>query len=146
MSSTPYSLRLVPERGLRRLVIASGVLAAGFGTTVIAGLELPGSARLLAAVLWLAVSLGETWLLGRAYGRLRAIRLYAGGEAELTCRDGRSARGSLLGGSVVLGRLAWLRFRTEDGRRYAELLRPNAASIEAWRRLRVLSRHLGAAR
>ena len=146
MSSTPYSLRLVPERRLRLLVVASGVLAAGFGTTVIARLELPGSARLLAAVLWLAVSLRETWLFGRACGRLRAIRLYAGGEAELTCRVGRSVRGSLLGGSVVLGRLAWLRFRTEDGRRYTELLRPNAASIEAWRRLRVLSRHLGAAR
>lgn len=131
---------------MRVFVLASGAAATAIGMLVIAGLDLSGSRRIAAAVLWLATSLREFWIIGRAYGRFGAIRIDAGGEVELSCRGGGRVRASLLGGSVILARLAWLRFRTDDGWRHAELLRRNAGPGEAWRRLQVLSRHLGGTR
>jgi hypothetical protein len=146
MSSTPYSTRLAAERGPRLLVLASGAMATAIGAILIASLDLPGPWRVAVAVLWLATSLRELWILGRAYGRFVAIRVYAGGEVELSRRGGGRVPATLLGGSIILSGLAWLRFRTEDGCRYAELLRRNAGSGEAWRRLQVLARHLGGTR
>jgi hypothetical protein len=146
MSSTPFSIRLVPERALRLAVLGSGLLATGIGAMVIAGLDLGGPERLAAAVVWLTINLRELWTLGRAYGSFGPILIHADGEVELSCRSGGRVCASLLGGSVILWQLAWLRFRVEDGRRHAELLRRNADSGEAWRRLQVLARHLGGAR
>jgi hypothetical protein len=146
MSFTPYSARLVPERGLRLLVLSAGTVTTVVGVCVIAGLGLAPVSRLFAAALWLISSLRELWLMGRAQRRFRAVRMYPGGRAELSCRQGGRVGASLLAGSVVLPRLAWLRFRTEDGWRHAELLRRNAGRGEQWRRLQVLARHLGGTR
>lgn len=146
MSFTPYSARLVPERGLRLLVLSAGALTALVGVFVIAGLGLSPVSRYLVAALWLISSLRELWMIGRAQHRFRAVRMYPGGRAELSCRQGGCVHASLLAGSVVLPRLAWLRFRIEDGSRHAELLRRNARRGEQWRRLQVLARHLGGTR
>jgi len=51
---------------------------------------------------------------------------------------------SIEAGSVVLWHFAWLRFRTENGRRHVELMRRKTAQNKDWRRLQVIWRHLGA--
>ena len=53
MSFTPYSARLVPERGLRLLVLSAGTVTTVVGVCVIAGLGLAPVSRLFAAALCL---------------------------------------------------------------------------------------------
>ena len=61
---------------------------------------------------------------------------------ECIARNRRGTRQDLrlLGGSVIAGNLAWLRFRRADGGTYTELFERQQVGADAWRRLQVLWR------
>lgn len=144
MSSYTYSTELKPDPALRRLVVLSGVAATVIGLITIAVLSLPFIWRALAALVWLLLNGRDLSLIVKGYKRCRRIRIEHGGAVELLVPDGNWAPATLLAGSVVLRRIAWLRFETQDGRRFAELMCRKKAQNKEWRRLQVIWRHLGA--
>ncbi len=100
--------------------------------------------RLPAVALWLASNMRELVVLRRGQSCVDRLRLWQGGSARLRGPDGCWFPATLVPGSIVLRRIAWLRFEAEDGRKFAELLRCKGVQNESWRRLQVIWRHLGA--
>ena len=144
MSSQTYSTELQPDPALRRLVILSGVAATVIGLVTILVLSLPPVWRALAALVWLLLNGRELFLIAKAHKRCRRIRIGQGGDVELLAPDGNWTQARLVSGSVVLRKIAWLRFETQNGRRSAELMCCKYAQNKEWRRLQVIWRHLGA--
>ena len=144
MSSTAFSADLHPEPGLRGLVLASGLLLAALGVLLAVHVEVGTSARAVLALVWLCTVGRELWCLLRAFKRVGKLRLYPGGRVEIQRRDGGAQAARLAAGSIVLPGLAWLRVRTGDGLRFAELLQGNSRESEEWRRFQVIWRHIGA--
>jgi hypothetical protein len=131
---------------LRGIVLWSGCILLLLGVLVIAGLPWPASWRGFTTLVWLALCVRELRNLAAAYRQYRALRIHADGSIELRQEDDEAASARLLPGSIVLPGLAWLRLELEDGSASGELLRGNTGEDEAWRRLQVIWRHLGAAR
>lgn len=95
--------------------------------------------------LWLVRCLLELRSQVRGASRIDRIRICPTGSLE-----GLSGRGTvepltLLSGSVVLSRVAWLRLRLNDGLQYGELLTGNPRRDEQWRRLQLNWRQRAAA-
>ena len=145
MSSQTYSAELRPDRLLRWLVLASGMLLFLAGLVLVISLPLAAAYKFLVAFLWLALSAYEWISNRRAYARYGIFRIDAGGSVERRSYDGTWQVHSLRPGGVVLARLAWLRLVTPDGLRYAELVRGDARESNDWRRFQVIWRHVGAA-
>ena len=145
MSSTKYSAELVPEPGLRRVVMLCGASAMAGGLLSIAVLPVAWHARVLLGLCWGLVSGRELWLIAKAHKRCAGLRLDADGQVLVRDGHGGGTAATIEPGSVVLQRLAWLRFRTVSGHRHAELLRRKSMKNNDWRRLQVIWRHLGAA-
>jgi hypothetical protein len=97
--------------------------------------------RVLLAAAWVAESLRELRELARGASRLTHIRLDADGNIAGLGRDSRCEQLTLLSGSMVLRRLAWLRVRFPDGSRYGELLRGEPSKDPEWQRLQLIWRH-----
>ena len=146
MSSHTYSTELNPDPALRWLVMLSGVAATVVGLLTITLLSLPLVWRTLAALAWLLLNGRELLLIAKGYKRCRRIRIEHDGAAELLGPDGNWTAATLVAGSIVVRRVAWLRLETQDGRRFAELICYKYAQNEEWRRLQVIWRHLGAGR
>ena len=145
MSLRTYSAELRPDRRLRRLVLASGVLLFLAGLLLVIGLPLAAVYKSLVGISWLALCAYE-WLSNRrAYARFGILRIDAEGRVERRCSDGTWQVHALRSGSVVLARLAWLRLVATDGLRYAELVRGDSRESIDWRRFQVIWRHVGAA-
>lgn len=144
MPSTPYSSELQADRILRRAVVATGAATALIGLAIIAAMNLAPPWRLAAALAWCAVSASELFVITSGYKRFSSLRIYETGDIELLDTRGRWCTATVLSGSVVLRRIAWLRLAPETGRPYAEIVRGNPAENEAWRRFQVIWRHLGA--
>ena len=145
MSSQTYSAELRPDRLLRWLVLASGMLLFLAGLVLVISLPLAAAYKFLVAFLWLALSAYEWISNRRAYARYGILRIDAEGSVERRSNDGTWQKHALRSGSVVLARLAWLRLVTADGLRYAELVRGDARESNDWRRFQVIWRHVGAA-
>ena len=139
-----YSTDLTPEPQLRQLVLIAGLATAGLGGGMILATPLPLLWRLLAAALWLGSSVHELVVLRRGQRGVERLRVLQGGSARLCAPDGCWFPATLAPGSVVLRRVAWLRFVADDGRKFAELLHRKSVQNESWRRLQVIWRHLGA--
>ena len=131
---------------LRGIVLSSGLILLLLGVFVIAGLPWPASWRGLSTLVWLVLCVRELRILAMAYRQYRALQIFADGSVEIRREDDEAAGARLLPGSMVLPGLAWLRLELEDGSASGELLRGNTGEDEAWRRLQVIWRHLGAAR
>ncbi len=125
-------------------MLLAGAASAGAGCAMILALPISPGWRLLAAALWLASSVREVVSAYRGQRCFDRIRLLQGGDALLRGEGGCWFPATLAAGSIVLRRCAWLRFETEDGRKFAELLRCRGPQNETWRRLHVIWRHLGA--
>ena len=145
MSSTVFSTELKPEASLRCAVQFIAILATILGLVIVVTLPFRMHWLMIAALIWLVVSVRELRLFRRAYSRFCQIRLDGSGEVEILTNAGDWQSATLLAGSVVLPCLAWLRIETRDGLRYAELMRGNCRKNEEWRRLQVVWRHFGAA-
>jgi hypothetical protein len=125
--------------------MSSGFALMLVGLVIVAGLPLPAAWRGLVMVAWCAVCGRELSHLASAYRQYRAVRIFSDGSTELCGAGTAVTSAQLLPGSIVLPGLAWLRLRLENGRTSGELLRGNIREDEAWRRLQVIWRHLGAA-
>lgn len=143
MSSPAFSTELRPDPRLRALVLASGAGLGALGIVVLVTLPVAGCLRAILVFVWWAVTVRELSVQLAGYARVRVLRLDAGGQVQLGTRDRGWQPARLAAGSIVLGSLAWLRFRTADGQ-VAELLAGSCRRDEHWRRLQLIWRHLGA--
>jgi len=124
------------------MIYALSAIVLGLG--MILTLSVPLCWRVAAALVWAVINTRQLQLITRGHKRCRRIRIASGGTATMQAPDGRWFSATILHGSVVLRRIAWLRFAAEDGQHFAELMRRKYAGNEEWRRLQVIWRHLGA--
>jgi hypothetical protein len=101
--------------------------------------------RIALLLVWLADSLRELHALRCGSARVRRLRLNQCGEITAESPCGSQLPMTLLSGSMVLRRVAWLRLRFPDNRRYAELICGNPAKEPAWHRLQLIWQHSGRA-
>ncbi len=138
MSSTEFSAELRPDKRLRRLVILSGAIAAIAGFSLIMHMPTSVLLRLTLAVIWLSWCSIETGVLARAWAGVSRIGINQLGEVWVTDIAGQRLPVSLLRGSIVTRRFAWLRLCFEDGRIYAELVSGNAVEDRQWHRFQLI--------
>jgi hypothetical protein len=131
---------------LRRVVLIAGIAAAVFGFVMILALPVAPLWRVSGAVLWLLTSGREILLIAKGHKRCQHIRIEHNGDMQVTAPNGRCSPATLRAGSVVLSRIAWLRFESQSGQQFAELMRGQCWRNKDWRRLQVIWRHLGAGR
>lgn len=144
MSSRRYSAELQTDLLLRRLVLLTG---AGLGLVgLLLTLRLPVHFAIAGAVAlaWSGYFTCQLRKTMRAYAATRGLRIAADGSLRRLDATGRWRPARLLQGSVVLARLAWIRFETEQGAQAAELLGGDPRKSHDWRRLQVIWRHIGA--
>lgn len=144
MSSNTFLIELKPESLLRRIVILYGISATALGMALIWTLAIETAWRYAAATAWLLLNSRQLFQIANGFRHCRRIRMDPSGAVQLQGPDDCWFAATLLPGSVVVGRLAWLRFEAEDGRRFAELLRQKCFGSKDWRRLHVIWNHLGA--
>ena len=143
-SSDRYSSEILPDRGLRLVVLVSGLAFALLGAGVFVTLPLPIGVRVLAAAIWLCGSVASCARLGRRYRGIAGYRVYPDGSAEIVRADGRRVAGQLTPGTFLLPGLAWLRVTATGGEAVAELVAGNPRTSQHWRRFQVICRHLAA--
>jgi hypothetical protein len=138
MSSTEFSAELRPDGTLRKLVLLSGALAAIAGLTLIMHMPLSAIHRVISSALWLVWCGIETSALTKVWPNVSRIIVNSAGEVWVTDAAGQRVRATLLRGSIVIRRLAWLRMHLEDGRKYAELVSGNAVEDCQWHRFQLI--------
>ncbi len=144
MSSTVFSTELRPEPRLRSAVQLSGLTALLLGLLALLLMPVGSVWRIAASLLWLVYCIQELRTIRAAYSQYFAVKLDATGEVRLVTCSGEYHAAVLLPGSVLLARYAWLRFKTENGLVFGELMRGNSRESAHWRRLQVIWRHIGA--
>jgi hypothetical protein len=115
------------------------------GTLLVLGLPLRPELKFVLACLWLVRCLLEMRSRVKALSRIDRIRICPTGSLEAVSGNGKVESLMLLSGSMVLSRVAWLRFRLDDGLQYGELLLGNPRRDEQWRRLQLIWRQRTAA-
>ena len=144
MSLNTFSTELKPEIVLRRIVIVYGISATLVGLALISTLGIAFYWRCATALVWTLLNTRQLNVIARGHKHCRLIRIRSDGTVSLLTPDGCWISATILGGSVVSGKFAWLRFEAENGQHFAELLRQKWSGNKDWRRLRVIWRHLGA--
>lgn len=138
MSSPAFEVVLRPEPSVRRLVLIAGAVAMLGGLMLVSHLGLPPVWRATLACVWLTDCLWSLTALARGARRLRKIRLDSAGEMVALGPGGRVEALTLLTGSFVLRRIAWLRVGFPDGSRHAELLLADSEESAAWHGLQLV--------
>ena len=141
MSSMTYSAEIRPHKGLRRVVLMTGLILSLTGGIVIVLLPVGVAGKSLAAAGWFSWTARELLTYWRVYGRWCAYRVSADGETRVIGR-GEVCTAKLLPGSIVLAEAAWLRVQAENGEQWGELVTGNCRKSEEWRRFQVIFRHL----
>lgn len=145
MSSRGFEVVLLPASRLRRALLAISGVAGLSGTLLALGLPLRPELNVVLVCLWLVRCLLEIRSQAKAASRIDRIRIYPTGSLEGLSRTGTVESLTLLSGSVVMSRVAWLRLEFDDGLRYGELLTGNPRRDEQWRRLQLIWRQPAAA-
>jgi hypothetical protein len=130
---------------VRKALLAFAGGACLLGTLLVLGLPVRPELKFVLAGLWLVRCLLEIRSQAQAASRIDRIRICPTGSLEALSGNGRVESLTLLSGSVVLSRVAWLRFRFDDGLQYGELLIGNPRRDEQWRRLQLIWRQQAAA-
>lgn len=140
MSSAGFETELLPSERARLglLLLAGG--ATSVGTMLILAMPTLPALKLVLAVVWIFSGVAELGCLRKGMSRIDRIRIRADGRVDGIGRNERQYAISLLPGSVVLDRVAWLRLHFADGLRYGELVTRKAGESEQWRRLLVIWR------
>ena len=144
MSSTAFSTELRSEPLLRIAVQLSGLTTLSFGLLALLLMPVGSAWRIAASLFWLFYCIQELRIIRAAYSQYFAVNIDAVGEVRLVTRSGEYHAAVLLPGSVLLPSYAWLRFKTENGLVFGELMRGNSRESKHWRRLQVIWRHIGA--
>lgn len=135
---------LVPEPGLRRLVLGSGCVLLLCGSVLILTMPLAPLTCVVLLSLWILDGVREMRRLVRGRRRVIVLVLTESGTITATDADGRRHELTLLSGSVVLPRFAWLRLRFADKCQYGELIRGNADKDPQWQKLQLIWRQSAA--
>lgn len=140
MSSNGFEVVLDPASSLRKGLLAFSATATLAGIALIGNLPLRPVLKALFVLLWVFHGLLEMVSQLRGMSRTRRLRISARGTLEALSPEGETWSLALLPGSLVLYRVAWLRFRFEDGLKYGELLSASGRKDDSWRRLRLIWR------
>lgn len=104
---------------------------------MLAGLPFGGWPRLLLLALWIALGRHEWRRQVTGFRRVTSIRIHENGALESIDARGTVEALQLLGGSVVLRRMAWLRLKFADGSHYGELLCGDTDRNPGWHGLQL---------
>jgi len=140
VSSTEFAVELVTDLRCRRIVFGSGVLLAVAGAALLVEMPTGRLSRLLLMVIWLGDC---TWSLQRLWQGWRAVsvvRLSSSGVAQAWRKSESPLTVTLLSGSVVTRRLAWLRFARHGRPPQAELFLATGPADPVWQRLQLIWR------
>jgi hypothetical protein len=140
VSSKGFEVVLDPAISLRSGVLAFSASATLLGVALIGNLPLRPVLKVLFVLLWVCHGLLEIVAQLRGMSRTGRLRIGARGTLDALSPGGETRSLELLAGSLVLHRLAWLRFRFEDGLEYGELLSSSGRQDDSWRRLEVIWR------
>lgn len=140
MSSRDLEVELRPDPGLRVMPLLFAVLAWVVGILLVFRIDIHFGWRCLLVTVWTADVGAATRRLLRGQRRVARLLLGSGGTLLAVRPDGRREPLTLLGGSVVYRRVAWLRFRFADGCRHAELLCGDASRDPEWHCLQLIWR------
>ena len=144
MSSKAYSASLTPDPWLRIIVLISGQLLIAAGLVLILTLEFGVAIRAIACVFWTLLGRFEMRRLQRGFASCAAIRIYPDGEVTVLNECQEWVPGRLQTGTMILRRFAWMRVQMANGSEIMEPLQGDARLSKDWRRLQVISRHIGA--
>jgi hypothetical protein len=100
--------------------------------------------RLATCVLWAATCTRELRLFWRGWAACRMLRFTAEGHIAILGADRVWRPAQRQSGSVLLGRVGWIRLRDHRGVVFGELLTGDGRASPDWRRLQVIWRHIGA--
>lgn len=140
MSSRGFEAVLVPSGRLRKLLLVASAAAGLAGTLLVLGLPVRPDLKALMTCLWLGRCLVEFRSQLRGGSRIDRIRICPSGRLQGLNGNGDIESLTLLSGSVVYSRVAWLRLEFEDGLQCGELLAGNPRRDEQWRRLQLIWR------
>lgn len=144
MSSTPSVPDLRPDWLLRSLLLVTASLLHLAGMALLLLMPLPAGVRALMILGWLWLCAHDWRSQRRAFRRVTAIRVQVTGRIETIGPSGQMEPVRLLGGSLVLPRIAWLRFEFADRSHYAELLAGDSCRCAGWHWLQLSWRQHGA--
>ena len=113
-------------------MLLSGIMIAALGCLLVFQMPLTVLVRMSLLVLWLATSAFELYVHSRAASQIASIGLNDRGQIWVRNCAGERLAAELLPGTVVLGRLAWLRLRLDSGKKYAEFLRGKSTTDPQW--------------
>ncbi len=139
-SSGQFGTALTPDATLRQCVLFCGYAAVA-GIPILLAMPLSWLLKVPLALAWLFECRRELLNFRQGTARLHELRLDAAGKVTVIGPDGSIGPATLLSGSMVLQRLAWLRVRFADGRKHGELFRPRSRLDADWHRLQLLWRH-----
>ena len=114
------------------------------GVVVILQLPIDLWVRLAACAIWVVTSVIEHRRIRRGWAECRGLRFDAEGEIASLGVDGKWRPAQCESGSVLLGKVGWIRLRDQRGAVFGELLTGDARESPDWRRLQVIWRHVGA--
>ena len=138
MSSILLETRLVPDRSLRCLVLVSACFFLVAGVVLILHFPLAPVWRGLIIVAWVADVCVEMARIIAGAARVRLLRLDETGHIMAEGPEGSMLDLTLMTGSLVLRRFAWLRLRFPDNSYYAELICGDPARDQQWQRLQLI--------
>lgn len=137
-SSATFEATLHKDEQLRRIVLLSGAILLVGGTVLILLMPFTTPARLLLLLLWFGDNLRALCQQQRGFARVRQLQVSADGTILADGPDAGQEVVTLLGGSVVFRRAAWLRLRFADGLCYGEPLAERAGRQPGWAHFRLV--------
>lgn len=140
MSSGAFSIELQPSNALRGMLVVCAIVSTVTGVVLILLLPIDGGLRSVLAIAWSCAGARDVRARLAGAGQLNRIRLTATGEVHALDVDANWRRVTILPGSLVTGRFAWLRLRLADGSSYAELLTGDARQSRDWHGLQLVWR------
>ncbi len=143
MSSTPSVTDLRPDWLLRSVLLVFASLMQLAGLVLLLLMPLPAGVRALLILGWSWMCVHDWRSQLRAYRRVAAIRIQVTGLIETIRPGGYAEPVRLLGGSLVLPRIAWLRLEFADRSRYGELLAGDSRLCPGWHWLQLSWRQHG---
>jgi hypothetical protein len=144
MSLVLLETRLVPDSRLRFLVQIAGCVLLAIGLMLVVCLPLNPGWRVAIGAIWVCDVCRELINLRTFAARMHSVRLDQTGRIVADGPNGEEEL-FLLGGSMVMPRIAWLRFRFADNCRGVELFRGNVDKDPHWQRFQMIWRQSGGA-
>jgi len=126
------------------VVSTSGRLLIAAGLALILVLDIDVVLRVAGCLVWVLAGRFELRRLEQGFDACKAIRIDSSGEAMILNSEENWMPATLLTGSVLLRRLAWIRLQDQSGQIFLELISGDARQSQDWRRLQVIWRHIGA--